>query len=52
VVVLTDGRTDLAAAREAAVAAPTGRILWFDATHVDRAKRRDVLNALFVAGPT
>ena len=51
VVVLTDARTDHAAAEEAAAAAPTGRFLWLDATHVNRAKRREVLNALFVAAP-
>jgi len=51
VVVLTDARTDHAAAREAAAGAPTNRLLWLDATHVDRALRREVLNALFVAAP-
>ena len=52
VVVLTDAQTDHGAAREAAAAAPAGRFLWLDATRVDRAKRREVLNALFVAAPT
>jgi hypothetical protein len=51
VVVLTDARTDHAAAEEAAAAAPASRFLWLDATKVDRAKRREVLNTLFVAGP-
>ncbi len=52
VVVLTDAQTDHAAAQAAAAPAPAGRFVWLDATHVDRAKRREVLNALFVAAPT
>lgn len=52
VVVLTDAQTDHAVAQSAAAAAPTGRFVWLDATHVDRAKRREVLNTLFVATPT
>ena len=52
VVVLTDAQTDHATAQAAAAAAPTGRFVWLDATHVDRAKRREVLNTLFVATPT
>jgi hypothetical protein len=49
VAVLTDAKTDHAAAQAAAAAAPTGRFVWLDATHMGRAKRREVLNALFVA---
>jgi hypothetical protein len=52
VVALTDAQTDRAAAQAAAAAAPTGRFVWLDATQIDRAKRREVLNALFVATPT
>jgi hypothetical protein len=52
VVLLTDGQTDLAAARAAAAAAPAGRFLWLDATDVDRARRRQVLDALFAAAST
>jgi hypothetical protein len=52
VVVLTDAETDRGAAREAAAAAPTGRFVWLDAMHVDSAKRREVLHALFAAAAT
>jgi hypothetical protein len=52
VVVLTDAQTDHAAAQAAAAAAPASRFVWLNATQVDRAKRREVLNALFVATPT
>ena len=49
VVVLTDAQTDHAAAQAAAGAAPASRFVWLNATRVDRAKRREVLNALFVS---
>jgi hypothetical protein len=38
-----------AAAQEAAAAAPASRFVWLNPTQVDRAKRREVLNALFIA---
>lgn len=52
VVLLTDAQTDHAAAQAAAAAAPMDRFVWLDATRVDRAKRREVLSALFIATPT
>ncbi len=50
VVVLTDGDTDRAAARAATAGAPPGRFLWLDSAKGGRAKRREVLESLFVAG--
>jgi len=50
VVVLTDGETDRAAAAAAIAAAPTGRFTWIDTARINRAKRREVLHSLFVAG--
>ncbi len=47
VVVLTDGDTELAAARAATEGAPAGRFLWLDTARIDRAKRREVLRSLF-----
>ncbi|MGH6622610.1 MAG: hypothetical protein ACREBN_01495, partial [Burkholderiaceae bacterium] len=52
VVALTDDQTDHDAAKAAAAAAPESRFVWLNATHVNRAKRREVLNALFVASPS
>lgn len=49
VVLLTDAQTDRAAAQAAVAAASASRFVWLDAAHVNRAKRREVLNALFVA---
>ncbi len=50
VVVLTDDDTDRDAARAATQGARDGRFVWLDSTRVDRAKRREVLESLFVAG--
>lgn len=50
VIVLTDGDTDRDDARAAAAGAPDGRFWWVDTAHSNRAKRREVLQALFVAG--
>ena len=49
VVVLTDGDTALAQAREDAAMAPAGRFVWIDGTRVDAARRHELLAALFVA---
>ncbi len=49
VVVLTDGDTALAQAREDAAQAPTGRFTWIDGSRIDAAQRRVLLGALFVA---
>jgi hypothetical protein len=51
VVVLTDGDTDRAAALAAVAGAPPERFVWLDTSHIDRAKRRAVLEILFV-GPS
>ena len=48
VVVLTDGDTDRAAALGATEAAPQGRFVWLDTRRPGRAKRREVLESLFV----
>jgi hypothetical protein len=48
VVVLTDGDTDRAAALAAITGAPPGRFVWLDTANVDRARRRAVLETLFV----
>ena len=50
VVVLTDGDTNRAVAQAATAGAPAGRFVWLDSARVDRAKRREVLESLFVAG--
>ncbi|HEY6642212.1 hypothetical protein [Povalibacter sp.] len=47
VVLLTDAQTDLSAAQQTVAAAPAGRFVWLDATHMNRERRREVLNALF-----
>ena len=49
VVVLTDGNTALAQAREDAAMAPAGRFVWIDGSRIDAARRRELLAALFVA---
>jgi hypothetical protein len=49
VVVLVDGDTALAQAREDAAQAPPGRFVWMDGSRVDAARRRALLGALFVA---
>ena len=49
VVVLTDGDTALPEARSDAAGAPADRFVWVDGSHIDAAKRREVLRALFVA---
>jgi hypothetical protein len=46
VVVLTDGDTDLAAAREAVASAPAGRFVWIDTTRTGRSQRRELLQQL------
>lgn len=46
-VVLTDAQTDLAAAKAAAAAAPAGRFCWLEAGQLNRARQREVLQALF-----
>jgi hypothetical protein len=51
VLLLTDAQTDRAAAEAAVASAPAGRFVWIDATRINRVKRREVLNALFVANP-
>ncbi len=48
VVVLIDGDTALAEAREAAAGAPADRFVWIDSARIDGAKRREVLRSLFV----
>ena len=50
VVLLTDADTDRATARAATAGAPAGRFVWLDSARIDRAKRREVLESLFVAG--
>lgn len=49
VVVLTDGDTALAQAREDAAAAPAGRFVWIDGTRTGAAQRDELLASLFVA---
>ncbi len=49
VVVLTDGDTALAQARDDAAMAPAGRFVWIDGSRIDAARQREVLAALFVA---
>lgn len=49
VVLLTDTQTDRATAAAEAAAAPPGRFVWIDASHIDARQRRAVLGALFVA---
>ena len=49
VVVLTDAQTDRATAQQEVALAPRGRFVWLDATRIDTATRRDVLESLFVA---
>ena len=49
VVVLVDAQTDRAAAAESIGDERFGRFVWLDATHVDAAKRREVLASLFGA---
>ena len=51
VVVLTDGQTDRAAASADTAGAPAGRFVWLDSSNIDARKRREVLEALFVAAP-
>jgi len=51
VVLLTDAGTDRAAALAAAEGAPAGRFVWIEAAPTGRAQRRQVLEALFAAGP-
>jgi hypothetical protein len=50
VVVLTDADTDRAEARTAIQGAPHGRFVWLDTSTINGAKRREVLESLFVAG--
>ena len=50
VVVLADADTDRAEARAAMQGAPQGRFVWLDTSTIDQAKRREVLESLFVAG--
>jgi hypothetical protein len=47
VVVLTDGRTDRAAAEEAVASGPPERFTWIEASHFNASKRREVLTSLF-----
>ena len=47
VVLLIDNQTDRAAAQAATDGARADRFVWLDATRINRAKRREVLNALF-----
>jgi hypothetical protein len=49
VVVLTDAQTDRATAQSAVALAPPGRFVWLDASSIDDAKQREVLESLFVA---
>jgi hypothetical protein len=49
VVVLTDAQTDRATAESAVALAPPGRFVWLDASSIDGAKQREVLESLFVA---
>jgi len=49
VVVLTDAQTDLVAAKTVAAAAPADRFHWLEAGQMNRARQREVLQALFVA---
>ena len=49
VVVLIDSDTDRGEARAATAGAPAGRFVWLDSTRTDRAKRREVLESLFIA---
>lgn len=49
VVVLTDGDTALAQARQDAAAAPAGRFVWIDGSRAGAARRDELLAALFVA---
>lgn len=49
VVVLTDGDTALAQARDDAAMAPAGRFVWIDGSRIDAARQRELLAALFVA---
>jgi hypothetical protein len=51
VVLLTDAGTDRAAALAAAEGAPAGRFVWIEGAPTGRAQRRQVLEALFAAGP-
>lgn len=46
VVVLTDGRTDRAAADQAVADAPPGRFVWLDTARIDARQRREVLASL------
>ena len=48
VVVLTDGKTDRAAATAAAAGAPAERFVWLDASNIGGRERREVLRSLFV----
>jgi hypothetical protein len=48
VVVLTDGDTDRAAALAAIAGAPPKRFVWLDTSRIDGARRRAVLESLFV----
>ena len=48
-VVLTDGDTAPAPARENAAQAPPDRFVWIDASRIDVSKRRELLAALFMA---
>ncbi len=49
VVVLTDAQTDRATAQASVAVAPPQRFVWLDASNIDGAKRREVLESLFVA---
>lgn len=53
VVVLTDSKTDRAAAEAETIGAPaappTDRFVWLDSTRIDPRKRREVLESLFTA---
>jgi hypothetical protein len=47
VVLLSDAQTDLQAAQQVIATAPAGRFIWINAADINRAARREVLNALF-----
>jgi hypothetical protein len=47
VVILTDSRTDWAAAQAELSSAPQDRFSWIDVSHFNASKRREVLARLF-----
>jgi hypothetical protein len=51
VVVLSDAQTDRAAADASIAPGAAGRFTWLDASHIDRAKRHEVLAQLFGTAP-